>query len=115
MTTIATAERTRKSSAARRRRNVKRLPWLVHDIAPGADTVLLTPVTTDVHGPSERLYVVTARSAGRKQHLRLPRGGCRRLAELMQGAFPDADWDRPQTWHADSNQLTTWQAMAVGS
>ena len=109
MSATTIADRPRKASAARRRRNTKKLPWLVHAIAPGAHTVLLTPVTTDMRGPIERLYVVTARAAGTKQHLRLPRGGSRRITELMQSAFPNADWNRPQTWHADTNQLTTWQ------
>lgn len=98
----------KKASASRRRRHGRQLPYRVGQIAPGAATVLLTPVWTDVHGPSERVYVVTARSATGKQHLKLPRGGSRRLAALMQGAFPGADWNRPQTWHADSNRLTTW-------
>jgi hypothetical protein len=115
MSAATVTERPRKTSAARRRRNIKKLPWLVHTIAPGADTVLLTPVATDVHGPAERRYVVTARSAGCKQHLRLPRGGCRRLTELMQAAFPSADWNRAQTWRADTNQLTGWQQRQAAS
>lgn len=98
----------RKSSAGRRRRHAKQLGYRVHRIAPGAMTVLLTPVWTNVHGPSERVYVVTARAEGCKQHLKLPRGGSRQLTALMQGAFPGADWNRAQTWHADTNQLTTW-------
>ncbi|MET7923147.1 hypothetical protein ABZT43_03960 [Streptomyces sp. NPDC005349] len=100
--------RPRKSSAARRRRNVNRLAASIHAIVPSSETVLLTPVWTDVHGLMERIYVVTARAADRQQHLPIPAGGSRTLAALMQGAFPGADWDRPQTWHADTNRLTTW-------
>lgn len=98
----------RRASAARRRRHCKQLAFRVHRIAPGADTVLLTPVWTDLHGPKERVFVVTARAAGSKQHLQLPRGGSRQLTALMQGVFPTADWNQPQTWHADTNRLTTW-------
>ncbi|MGW8679566.1 hypothetical protein ACWGNN_00605 [Streptomyces sp. NPDC055817] len=100
--------RPRKASAATRRRRVMRLAYEVHQIVPDAATVLLTPVWTDMHGSTERVYVVTARSADSKQHLRIPAGGSRTLAALMQGAYPGADWDRPQTWHADTNRLTTW-------
>lgn len=99
----------RKASASRRRRHAKQLSYRVGQIAPGAATVLLTPVWLDTHGPSERVYVVTARADGYKQHLKLPRGGSGRLVALMQGAYPAADWNQPQTWHADGSQLTTWQ------
>ncbi|MFD7996889.1 hypothetical protein [Streptomyces mexicanus] len=101
----------RKASAGRRRRHLRQLRWRVHQIVPGAVKVLLTPVWTDIHSPRERVFVVTAR-AGDGRHLKLPRGGSRQLASLMQGAFPGADWDRPQTWHADTNQLTQWQPPA---
>lgn len=100
--------RPRKASAATRRRRVMRLAYQVHQIVPQAATVLLTPVWTDMHGSAERVYVVTARSADSKQHLQIPAGGSRTLAALMQGAYPGADWDRPQTWHNDTNRLTTW-------
>ena len=98
----------RRASAGRRRRNGKRLPWRVHSIAPGAVTVLLNPYWSDTHGPSQRVYVVTARDANGNR-IKLPRGGSRQLASLMQGAFPAADWNRVQTWHADGNRLTGWQ------
>ncbi|MEV0220812.1 hypothetical protein [Streptomyces sp. NPDC050704] len=99
----------RKSSASRRRRHAKQLSYRVHRIAPGAATILLTPVWIDPEGPKERVYVVTARAEGTKRHLKLPRGGSRQLTALMQGAYPAADWNQPQTWHADGNALTTWQ------
>lgn len=100
--------RPRRASASRRRRHVTQLAYRVHQIIPGAERVLLTPVWTDAKGPMERVFVVTARNAD-GQHLKLPRGGSRQLASLMQGAYPTADWDRPQTWHGDSNQLVTWK------
>ncbi|MET7975817.1 hypothetical protein ABZW44_22780 [Streptomyces mirabilis] len=98
----------RKASASRRRRHCKQLPWRIHAVVPGAVTVLLTPVWTDVHGPMERVFVVTARDA-EGRHLKLPRGGSRQIAALVQGAFPAADWNQPETWRADGNRLTTWQ------
>ncbi|MFE7954439.1 hypothetical protein [Streptomyces sp. NPDC057413] len=101
----------RKASAGRRRRHLRQLAWRVHQIVPGAVKVLLTPVWTDLHGPMERVFVVTARDA-HGQHLKLPRGGSRQLAALMQGAFPTASWDQPQTWNAATNQLTTWRGTA---
>lgn len=104
----------RKASASRRRRHGKQLPWRVREVAPGAVTVLLTPVWTDAHGPMERVFVVTARNTD-GQHLKLPRGGSRRLASLMQAAFPAADWDQPNTWRADSNQLTSWTARRAAA
>lgn len=103
-------EHPRRASAGRRRRHVKQLPFRVHQIIPGAVTVLVTPVWTDRNGPFEARFVVTARSAD-GQHLKLPRGGSRRLVALLQGVFPAADWHRAQTWHADSGQLTTWKAV----
>lgn len=104
----------RKASASRRRRHCKQLPWRIHEIAPAAVTVLLTPVWTDANGPLERVFVVTARDAN-GQHLKLPRGGSRRLASLMQAAFPAADWNQPNTWRADSNQLTSWTARRAAA
>ena len=98
----------RRSSAGRRRRHRTQLAWRIHQIAPDAVTVLLTPVWTDAHGPMERVFVVTARATDGR-HLKLPRGGSRQIAALVQGAYPAADWNQPQTWHADGNQLTTWQ------
>lgn len=104
----------RKASASRRRRHCKQLPWRVREVAPSAVTVLLTPVWTDAHGPMERVFVVTARNAD-GQHIKLPRGGSRRLASLMQGTFPAADWNQPNTWRADSNQLVGWQARRAAA
>lgn len=102
----------RKASASRRRRHRAQLTYRIHTILPGAVTVLLTPVWTDTHGPFERVFVVTARDAEGAQ-LKLPRGGSRRLAALMQGAFPAANWDQPHTWRADTKQLHGWQQRRV--
>lgn len=104
----------KKASAARRRRHGKQLAWRVREIAPGAVTVLLTPVWTDAHGPMERVFVVTARNAD-GQHLKLPRGGSRRLASLMQGTYPAADWNQTQSWRADGNQLVSWTARRAAA
>lgn len=98
----------RKASAGRRRRHQRQLPWRITQIAPGAVTVLLAPVWTDATGESHRTFLAQCfDTSGSK--IRLPRGGSSRLADLMQGAFPGADWNRAQTWRADSNQVTRWQ------
>lgn len=102
----------RKASASRRRRYAKQLPWRINAIAPGAVTVLLAPVWSDATGPSHRVYLAQCMDATGSR-LKLPRGGSRQLAALMQGAFPGADWNRPQSWRADSNQLTGWQKKRV--
>ncbi len=97
----------RKRSAGRRRRHRTQLGYRINRIVPGAVTVLLTPVWTDTHGPFERVFIVTARNA-EGTHLKLPRGGSRQIAALVQGAYPAADWNRAQTWRAATNQLTGW-------
>lgn len=104
----------RKASASRRRRHCKQLPWRVREIAPGAVTVLLSPVWVDANGPIERVFVVVARNAD-GDRLKLPRGGSRRLASLMQGSYPTADWNQPNTWRADSGQLVSWQARRAAA
>ncbi|MFF2852604.1 hypothetical protein ACFVT5_40885 [Streptomyces sp. NPDC058001] len=101
--------RPRKASASRRRRNTTRLPYRLAKLAPGAVTILLVSTWTDAKGPTERTFLATARDAtGAK--VQLPPGGSRDIAALVQGAFPGADWDRNQTWHADGNHLTTLAA-----
>ncbi|MEU9470495.1 hypothetical protein AB0D78_28525 [Streptomyces avermitilis] len=104
----------RKASAGRRRRHRAQLAYRIHRIAPGAATVLLNPYWVDGQGPFERVYIATARTTD-GDRISLPRGGSRRLATLTQGAFPAADWNQPQTWHADGNQLTTWQGRRFTS
>ena len=97
----------RKSSAGRRRRHVAQLAYRIHQTAPGAVTVLLTPVWTDLHGPMERVFIASAMTADGGR-VKLPNGGSHRLADLIQGAYPAAGWNHPQTWHEDTNRLTTW-------
>ncbi|WP_405883560.1 hypothetical protein OG747_36285 [Streptomyces sp. NBC_01384] len=102
----------RKASAGRRRRHQRQLPWRIHTIAPAAVTVLLAPHWSDATGEVHRVFIAQCFDTDGNR-LNLPRGGSARLAALMQGAFPAADWNRPQTWHADGNQLTTWQQRRV--
>lgn len=100
--------RPRKASAGRRRRHVTQLRYRLHRIVPGAATILLTPVWSDIKGPMERVFVIVCRDR-EGQQLRLQRGASRDIAALIQGAFPTADWDQTHTWRADSNELTGWQ------
>lgn len=100
--------RPRKASASRRRRHQNRLSFRLHQWAPGAVSILLAPVWTDTEGPQERVFIARALGADGKP-VTIPPGGSRRIAALLQDAFPAADYDQPQTWRADSNQLTTWQ------
>ncbi|WP_331445812.1 hypothetical protein [Streptomyces xanthochromogenes] len=93
-----------KSSAGRRRRHVKQLGYRIHQIAPTAYTVLLNPIWTDAHGAPEVVFMATVRD-GSGRALKLRSGDSRQLAALVQGAFPTADWSRPQTWRADINGL----------
>lgn len=104
----------RKASAGRRRRHLKQLPFRIHQIAPDAVTVLLAPVWLDNTGEARRVFTARCLTVDGNQ-VQLPRGGSRRLADLMQGAFPDADWNQPLTWRADSNRLTTWRQRQAAS
>jgi hypothetical protein len=100
--------RPRKASASRRRRHQNRLAFRLHQWAPGAVSILLAPVWIDCEGPQERVFVARALGADGKP-VRIPPGGSRRIAALMQSAFPAADWNQPQTWWADTNTVTSWQ------
>jgi hypothetical protein len=103
--------RPRKASAARRRRHQHQLPYRLHEIAPGAVTILVTPIWTDATGDTERTYLARAlNSEGRI--VKFQAGGSARIAALLQGAYPQADWNRPQTWHADTNTLTVRRPMS---
>ena len=56
----------RKASAGRRRRHLRQLPWRLQQIAPGAVTILVTPIWMDGSGESVRHYLARALdSAGR--------------------------------------------------
>lgn len=95
----------RKASASRRRRHQTRLAHRIHRIAPGAATVLITPLWTDTTGTGCRHFVARALTAD-GQILKFQPGGSREITALMQGAYPGANWDHPQTWTAASNTLT---------
>lgn len=97
--------RPRKASAGRRRRHKTQLVHRIHRIAPGAATVLVTPLWTDMSGIGERHYIARALTADGAV-LKFPAGGSRQITALLQGAYPGANWDHPQTWHAASNTLT---------
>ncbi|GAB2718493.1 hypothetical protein [Streptomyces bullii] len=107
----ALPSRPRKASASRRRRHQHQLPWRLHQIAPGATTILVTPIWTDATGTTERTYLARALDA-RGQVIKFAAGGSRRIASLLQGAYPCADWNRPQTWHAETNTLTVRRPMS---
>ncbi|MFI8191443.1 hypothetical protein ACIF8T_21910 [Streptomyces sp. NPDC085946] len=103
--------RPRKASASRRRRHQHQLPWRLRQIAPGAATILVTPIWTDATGITERTYLARALdSYGRI--IKFQPGGSQRIAALLQGAYPAADWSRPQTWHAETNTITVRRVMS---
>jgi hypothetical protein len=95
----------RKASASRRRRHQTRLAMRIHRIAPGAATVLVTPLWTDTTGTGCRHFVARALTAD-GQILKFEAGGSRNITALLQGAYPAANWDHPQTWSAAANTLT---------
>lgn len=95
----------RRASAGRRRRNVKQLAWRIRQIAPGAVTVLVTPLWTDAAGPGTRHVVARALTADGRP-LKFQAGGSRQITALLQGAYPGANWGHPQTWTAVGNTLT---------
>lgn len=97
--------RPRRASASRRRRHTKQLAWRIGQIAPGAVTVLVTPLWTDGSGTGMRHVVARALTAD-GQALKFQAGGSRQITALLQGAYPAANWDHPQTWRADNNTLT---------
>lgn len=96
--------RPRRSSAGRRRRNVKRLPYRLGLIAPGARTVLVTPVWSDAGVRPQQVFMALVFD-GMGRRVKPPSGATPRIAALLQGAFT-ADWSLPQTWRADTNELT---------
>lgn len=103
--------RPRRSSASRRRRHHTQLPYRLHQIAPGAVTILVTPIWMDSSGTSVRHYLARALDADGRV-VKFAAGGSRRIASLLQGAYPGADWNRPQTWHAGANRLTERRPMS---
>jgi hypothetical protein len=104
--------RPRKASASRRRRHRTRLAHRIHRIAPGAATVLVTPLWTDATGTGVRHFVARALTADGRI-LKFQAGGSRQITALLQGAYPRANWDHPQSWRADTNTLTDRTSRAV--
>ncbi|GAP46938.1 hypothetical protein [Streptomyces azureus] len=113
MTTVMEAlpARPRKASASRRRRHQHQLGYRLHQIAPGAATILVTPIWTDATGATERTYLARALGVD-GQIIKFAAGGSQRIAALLQGAYPGADWDRPQTWTAETNTVTVRRPMS---
>jgi hypothetical protein len=95
----------RKSSAGRRRRHARQLPWRLSEIAPGAATILVTPIWVDGSGSSVRHYLARALDTD-GQIIKFVAGGSQRIASLLQAVYPGANWDHPLTWNAASNTLT---------
>jgi hypothetical protein len=114
MTTVLEAlpVRPRKASASRRRRHQTQLAHRISRIAPGAVTVLVTPLWTDATGTGVRHFVARALTADGTV-LRFEAGGSRQITALLQGAYPAANWDHPQRWRADTNTLTDRTSKAV--
>lgn len=104
--------RPRKASASRRRRHQTQLAHRIRRIAPGAATVLVTPIWTDTTGAAERHFVARALTADGR-FLKFQAGGSRQITALLQGAYPGANWDHPHTWTAASNTLTDRISKAV--
>lgn len=97
--------RPRKASAGRRRRHMRQLPWRLRQIAPGAVTILLTPIWTDGSGDSTRHYLARALDTDGRI-IKFAAGGSARIASLLQAVYPGANWDHPLTWTAADNTLT---------
>jgi hypothetical protein len=104
--------RPRKASAGTRRRHKKYLPFSIRQVVADAHTVLILPIEHDGYEPHECEFTAFVRDRAGNQ-LTLAAGSSRRLAVLLQSAFPGADWASAQTWRADTNQLATWQAPNV--
>lgn len=102
----------RKASAARRRRHARQLPWRLHEIAPGAATILVTPIWMDGTGAGIRHYLARALDADGRI-IKFPAGGSQRIASLLQAVYPGANWDHPLTWSAAGNTLTDRISKAV--
>ena len=97
--------RPRKGSASRRRRHKRQLPFRLHQIAPGAATILVTPIWMDGTGSSVRHYLARALTADGRIIKFVP-GGSQRIASLLQAVYPGANWDHPLTWTAATGTLT---------
>lgn len=103
-------ERPHYPSKSRMHRHHRQLTYRVRQLAPGAVSVVLTPIWTGTTDDLHIVFTALVRDAAGLQ-VKLPRGGSQRLAELLQGAFK-ADWRRCQVWHADGNRLDRWEPAA---
>jgi hypothetical protein len=99
----------RKCSGARRRRHLKQLPFRLHEIVPGAATVLVTSVFWEDDADPERVYHLVIRDSSGAR-IMPPVGERERIVCLLQGAFA-ADWSRAQTWHLGGNRLSQWRPV----
>ncbi|MFB7500089.1 hypothetical protein ACFC09_36320 [Streptomyces sp. NPDC056161] len=97
--------RPRKASAGRRRRHHTQLRHRIQRIAPGVAAILITPLWTDGTGAGMRHFIARALTADGIV-LTFQAGGSRQITALLQGAYPAANWDHPQTWCAATNTLT---------
>jgi hypothetical protein len=95
----------RKASASRRRRHLRQLPWRLHQIAPDAVTILVTPIWMDGTGRGVRHYLARALDADGRI-IKFAAGGSQRIASLLQSVYPQVNWDQPLTWRAADNTLT---------
>lgn len=97
--------RPRRASASRRRRRHQQLAWRLHQVAPDAVTILVTPIWMDGCGKGVRHYLARAFDSD-GQIIKFAAGGSQRIASLLQAVYPGANWDQPQSWNAATNTLT---------
>jgi hypothetical protein len=102
----------RKASASRRRRYLKQLPFHLHQIVPGAATVLVTSVTWEDGDRAELVYHLVVRDFFGTQ-MPVLRDDTLDIVALLQKAFPSANWARPQTWHWRGNRLSVWRPVQL--
>lgn len=102
----------RRASAGTQRHHRKYVGYRVRLLVPDAHTVLLTPVWTDQDSNESGHLQISFMALVRDRNgaaVKLPTGASQRLAQLLQGAFPKADWGRCQSWRADTSQLTEYR------
>lgn len=102
--------RPHRAGARRRRRHLKQLPYRLHQIAPGAATILVTSVLWKDEGESELHFHLVVRDADGQQ-VPMPRDETTDVVTALQKAFPSADWTRAQTWHWRGNRLSQWRPV----
>lgn len=95
----------RKTSAHKRRQCRTRLPYELHQIVPGAVSVLATAVHSSLSPAPEQMFITVVYDADGGR-IWPSTAGRTRIVQLLQGAFPQADWSVSQSWRADTNRLT---------